>query len=231
MKLIFDVGCNQGRFCEAATKLHPEAQIVAVDANAAFQKNFENNPNVTFINALVAKEDDSFEKFYMDYCSSGTSTACKDWTTKSRFAAGSKYVQPMPSWSASPVLVPTVTLDTLIKTYGNPEFIKIDVEGYEFEVLSGLTTKQQIIAFEWTEEFKEKLLQCVEYLYKLGYKQFGMVGFFEEGAVFENVTHSSEGDPHMKEPDKYVPYEMILTTINKVCIPERRINYGMFFVK
>ena len=37
--------------------------------------------------------------------------------------------------------VPVDTLDNMIEKYGTPKFIKIDVEGYEYEVLQGLTKK------------------------------------------------------------------------------------------
>lgn len=36
-------------------------------------------------------------------------------------------------------LVPSVTLDQLILTYGQPDFVKIDTEGHEVEVLRGWT--------------------------------------------------------------------------------------------
>ena len=33
------------------------------------------------------------------------------------------------------------TLDELIKVYGQPQFIKIDVENFEYQVLCGLSVK------------------------------------------------------------------------------------------
>lgn len=46
--------------------------------------------------------------------------------------------------------VEIVTLDNLIACYGKPKFIKIDVEGFEYEVLTGLSDKIEYISFEYT---------------------------------------------------------------------------------
>lgn len=42
------------------------------------------------------------------------------------------------------------TLDKLIKQFGKPTYIKIDVEGFELEVLKGLNTPIKFISFEYT---------------------------------------------------------------------------------
>jgi hypothetical protein len=65
--------------------------------------------------------------------------------------------------------VEMTTLDEMIVKYGKPDFCKIDVEGFEFEVLKGLTQPIGIISFEFTiPEFVDKAIECINYLNKLG---------------------------------------------------------------
>ena len=49
----------------------------------------------------------------------------------------------------TPLRVPVVTLDELAARYGAPCFVKIDVEGYEPEVLSGMTFRPDALSFEF----------------------------------------------------------------------------------
>jgi len=61
--------------------------------------------------------------------------------------------------------VETTTLDNLIDTYGVPALIKIDVVGFELEVLQGLHCTVPCLSFEISlPEFKQELLQCIEIL-------------------------------------------------------------------
>lgn len=64
------------------------------------------------------------------------------------------------------------TLDILINNYGEPNYIKIDVEGSELNVIKGLSKKVGIISFEVTSEFFDDALNCLDHLKKIGYKQF-----------------------------------------------------------
>lgn len=59
-------------------------------------------------------------------------------------------------------------LDEKIKVYGIPKYIKIDVEGYEFEVLKGLSVPVQNISIEFTSEDMENTYKCIDYISKLG---------------------------------------------------------------
>ena len=70
------------------------------------------------------------------------------------------------------ISVDTTTLDQLINDYGHPKYIKIDVEGFELEVLKGLTKKTGIISFEFTSEFFIDAIKCLDYLHLLGYQKF-----------------------------------------------------------
>jgi len=50
--------------------------------------------------------------------------------------------------------------------------IKIDVEGGEYECISSLTQKVQLICFEWASETNMITFNCLDHLLKLGYTQF-----------------------------------------------------------
>jgi len=66
------------------------------------------------------------------------------------------------------------TLDLLISKHGLPSFIKIDVEGFESEVLQGLSQPIKTLCFEWTPEFPENSMTCVNRLSQLGDYEYNL---------------------------------------------------------
>jgi FkbM family methyltransferase len=62
--------------------------------------------------------------------------------------------------------VPLKTLDGLIEQYGVPRFIKIDVEGFEDEVLAGLHQPIHALSFEFTTIQRDVALRAIERLSK-----------------------------------------------------------------
>jgi hypothetical protein len=67
-----------------------------------------------------------------------------------------------------PVSVQVFTLDELIGEYGTPAFVKVDVEGYEAEVLAGLTSPVAGLSFEVHAADPGKATSCIEMLSELG---------------------------------------------------------------
>jgi hypothetical protein len=63
-----------------------------------------------------------------------------------------------------------VTLDAAIRAFGKPTYCKIDVEGWEFEVLRGLSQGLPLISFEFhlTDVDARKTRACLERLLELG---------------------------------------------------------------
>jgi FkbM family methyltransferase len=64
--------------------------------------------------------------------------------------------------------ISVTTLDHLISEHGEPVFCKIDVEGYELEVLKGLSRPLQALSFEYLPIARDLALGCIARLGELG---------------------------------------------------------------
>jgi FkbM family methyltransferase len=128
-------------------------------------------------------------------------------------------------------MIQTTTLDALIKEHGNPDLIKIDVEGYELQVLKGLSTKEGEICFEWHEESSTELYDCLDRLKELGYEEFGILGFFEEGDSFNFLQYDKEGDSYAQAPIKYYDLNSIKNDLKSCIKTNRKTNWGMAWAK
>ena len=70
------------------------------------------------------------------------------------------------------IRMPVTTLDTLIARHGTPAFIKIDVEGFEADVLAGLTKPVKALSFEFTTIQRDVAHRCIERCAALGFSTF-----------------------------------------------------------
>ncbi len=165
--LFFDVGANMGNRTKIALRLG--ATVVAVEPQNACARvlKFCYASNKRFSLEPVALGDAERDAEIMLNEVSTLSTLSKDWITtvekSGRFQGF--------AWNAKQ-RVKMTTLDRLIQRHGIPNFVKIDVEGFEYEVLSGLTQPVKSLSLEIVPEFMESTVKCIHYLDKLGHVRF-----------------------------------------------------------
>ncbi|GAA1303326.1 FkbM family methyltransferase [Pseudonocardia xinjiangensis] len=162
--IAFDIGAHVGSRVRAWRKLG--ARVIAVepqpDCLRVLRLFFGRDRGVTIVPEAVGARAGRAQ-LGLSTATPTVSSMSRDWiesvTTDSSFARV--------RWDRA-VEVEVATLDDLIATHGEPAFCKIDVEGFEVDVLRGLTRPLRGLSFEYLPPAHDAALAALDLVEQLG---------------------------------------------------------------
>lgn len=167
-ELAFDIGAHVGDRTASLRRIG--ARVVAVEPQPRLARLmrllFGRDAGVTRIAALVGAVPGE-AVLRLNTANPTVATASADFIAAADGAPGWEGQR----WDTE-ILLPVTTLDALVAEHGLPDFMKIDVEGYEAAALAGLSTAPRTLSFEFTTIQRGVALDCLSRLAALGYRAF-----------------------------------------------------------
>lgn len=167
--LVYDVGANRGD--KAALYRRLGYRVVAIEPQPGvfddLQERFARDRRTTTL-AVAAGAAPGTATLHICSAAPTISTLSDAWQ-QGRF--GDDY-----TWDQT-ARVPVVPLSALFAEHGVPRYLKIDVEGFEHDVLAGLPAPLApgtVLSLEYTAEGRAQAHRCLDRLLELGATAFAL---------------------------------------------------------
>jgi len=166
--LVFDIGAHVGDRIRAFRALG--ARVVALEPQRPVYRLLRLlhglDGNVVLMRSAAGRAPGE-ATFHINSANPTVSTLSDAFVTASQGAKGWEGQV----WDRSET-VPVTTLDALIAEHGPPDFIKIDVEGFEADVIAGLSHPVPALSFEIVTMARDAGLAALDAAAKNGFDRF-----------------------------------------------------------
>lgn len=169
--LCFDIGANVGSRTAVFRKLG--ASVVAVEPQDNCLKRLKKmhgaDSQVKIVQKVVGSCEGEAELRIVSEGNGASSSCSNEWISAIQ-SRGPEFARSL-TWNKV-MKVPMTTLDSLITQFGTPRFCKIDVEGFEHEVVKGLSRPIEALSIEYNPAYLAPAIDSIRRLSGLGLTRF-----------------------------------------------------------
>lgn len=157
--VIFEIGCHMGLDTERILRITKSKYYHCFECDPRNVEIMKSRQLEVTLNAMAASDTDGKLDFYLSTGTPGVLFAedilnRNDWTASSSLKKPKKHLEVTP-WCrfADPIEVPSTRIDTYCKqnSIGTIDFVWMDVQGAELEVLGGFGDFKEKTRFIYTE--------------------------------------------------------------------------------
>jgi FkbM family methyltransferase len=209
-KLIFDIGANDGHKTQAFLSIAGKVICCEPDKQnfQLLQSRFRNNKENVILENVALSDNEGTAVMHIHHPGSAFNTLSSKW--KKVLEADNIRRWDEPVAFSQQQTVETLTLDKLIGKYGVPDFIKIDVEGFEEHVLRGLTHPIHYLSFETLlPDYASELQNCIRIIEAIDPSAVYNIAL-HESLIFPGFITRNELENWCKENSHTPSFEVIV---------------------